>query len=452
MNLTDLLSRPEGKTLEFKQDLSSPEGFLRSVVAFANTAGGTILIGVEDGSRAVCGISKALSLEERAASLITDSVSPRLLPDLELLNYRDAQVLAIQIYPSAMRPHFLQRIGPEAGTFVRVGSTNRRADADLVAEMRRFAHGESFDEQPMLDLSADDIDFEAASAAFVGVRKLRGSDLETLRLVVAHGAQTVPTIGGVLMFGRDRLVHFPDAWIQAGRFEGSDKARIIDQLDLKVSLLKGIVAAIGFIEKHLNHAIEIGPLKRTARWSLPPSAIREALINAVVHADYSQHGAPIRISIFHDRMEIENPGLLPFGLTLEDIPRGVSKLRNRVVGRVFHELGLVENWGSGAQRMIAACRDSGLQAPSWEEIGGRLRVTFRFDAVGAATTDEMDGAILALLAESRGLRTRDIAASIGLSPRATRTRLAKLVERGLVRELGRGPTDPGRLYVKTIQG
>jgi predicted HTH transcriptional regulator len=77
--------------------------------------------------------------------------------------------------------------------------------------------------------------------------------------------------------------------------------------------------------------------------------VREAVINAVVHADYAQQGAPIRLSIFDGRLEIENPGLLPFGLTIEDLRKGISKLRNRVIGRVFRDLGLIEQWGSGIQ-------------------------------------------------------------------------------------------------------
>jgi len=81
---------------------------------------------------------------------------------------------------------------------------------------------------------------------------------------------------------------------------------------------------------------------------LAPAALREAVVNAVVHADYSQSGSPIRVAVFDDRIEIENPGLLPFGLTIEEIQRGASKLRNRVIGRVFHELGLIEQWGSGS--------------------------------------------------------------------------------------------------------
>ena len=76
-------------------------------------------------------------------------------------------------------------------------------------------------------------------------------------------------------------------------------------------------------------------------------------MNAVVHADYSQTGAPIRVAFYDDRLEIETPGLLPFGISIADLPSGISILRNRVTGRVFHELGLIEQWGSGVQRMIA---------------------------------------------------------------------------------------------------
>ena len=125
---------------------TAPKGFLRTVVAFANTSGGTLLIGVEDRSGHIRGVTEPLSLEERAVNLISDSIRPRLLPDLEIVSYRNTQLLAVRIYPSSMRPHFIARAGLEAGTYVRVGSTNRRADADLIAEMQRFASSESFDE------------------------------------------------------------------------------------------------------------------------------------------------------------------------------------------------------------------------------------------------------------------------------------------------------------------
>ena len=120
MNLIELLKLPEGKTLEFKRDLSSTRPLLRTVVAFANTSGGTILVGVEDDNHEVRGLDDARQDEERVANLISDAVSPQLIPDLELLSYRGSSVLAIRIHPSSSRPHYLGN-SPETGTYVRVG-------------------------------------------------------------------------------------------------------------------------------------------------------------------------------------------------------------------------------------------------------------------------------------------------------------------------------------------
>ena len=97
------------------------------------------------------------------------------------------------------------------------------------------------------------------------------------------------------------------------------------------------------------------------------------MVNAVVHADYSQKGAPIRISFFDDRIEIENPGILLPGLTVEDMLQGVSKLRNRVIARVFRELDLIEQWGSGVSRMFKEAEVLGLPEPEIVEVGMRVR-------------------------------------------------------------------------------
>jgi len=124
----------------------------------------------------------------------------------------------------------------------------------------------------------------------------------------------------------------------------------------------------------------------------------------------------------------------------------VSKLRNRVIGRVFQALGLIEQWGSGIQRMTAVCRDAGLPPPIFEEIATRFRVTIPTTPVGPTVVDPTEQSILASLAHGQGLATSEIAATIGLSTRATRTRLARLIGRGLVREIGTSPKDPQRKY------
>lgn len=156
--------------------------------------------------------------------------------------------------------------------------------------------------------------------------------------------------------------------------------------------MRAIEEAIAFVAKHSLHGADIGAVRRKERWNLPPVAVREAMINAVAHADYAQRGAPIRISIFDDRFEIDNPGLLPFGLTIEDLEHGFT-----------------------------------------------TRVT-------RPSLDDTDQAIVDALSDGAGRLISEIAVVIGLTPRATRTRLARLVGNGLLREVGTGPQDPKRRY------
>jgi ATP-dependent DNA helicase RecG len=448
VDLITLLSRNEGKTLEFKRDLSSPEGVLKAIVAFANTSGGVLVLGVENGTKKVTGIRDVLAEEERLASLIADSISPKLVPSMDVMPWRKTQVLALEIYPSPSRPHYLNRLGPAEGVLVRVGSTNRRADSFLIDEMRRYNQASSFDEQPIPDLNSEAIDFRVASEFFMPIRKLTVAGLQSLKVTTTYQGRTVPTTGGLLLFGSARLQHFPDAWIQVGRFAGQDRRRILDSAEVRSYLPGAAEEVIAFLRKHMTRESVIGAVRRTDLWTLPVVAVREAIMNAIIHADYAQQGAPIRVALFDDRLEIENPGLLPFGLTIEDIQKGISKLRNRVIGRVFQELGLIEHWGSGIQRMTAACREHGLDAPRFEEIGTHFRVTLSVVRRRLPAIDDRDRSILDALAANpeQGLATSQVAKQTGVSARTARTRLASLIERGLVTEIGSGPQDPQRRY------
>jgi len=192
--------------------------------------------------------------------------------------------------------------------------------------------------------------------------------------------------------------------------------------------------------------LEIKGIRHSEQWSLPLTAVREAIINAVVHADYAQKGSPIRLAIFDDRIEIENPGLLPFGLTIDDIKRGVSKLRNRVIGRVFHKLGLIEHWGSGIKRIIESCKEVGFAEPNFEELGTHFRVTIFTGQKFQPNINKTEQQILNILAKANGCSTEELSKLIKLSKRATRNRILALIEKGLVVELGLSLKDPHKKY------
>ncbi len=445
MNVEELLRQHESKTLEFKARLRRAEPFLKSVVAFANTAGGIILFGVEDKTRRILGVEDPLALEERLADLISDTIRPQLVPEIVILPWRRTYLVAVEIFPSTQRPHYLKALGPNDGVLVRVGSTDRRADRVILDELRRYTRDTTFDEQPLAELDSEAIDFRAASELFLPVRRLRRRDLKTLGLMVEHQGALRPTAGGALLFGKDRRRWFPDAYLQAGFFDGRDRTRILDTVEIHSHLPVMIDEALAFVRRHETVGLAIAGARHEEQWAIPKDAVREAIINAVVHADYAQRGAPIRLSLFSDRLEVENPGLLPFGLTVQDILQGMSKLRNRVIGRVFKELGLIEQWGSGIGRMVGASRKAGLADPLFEEVGWHFRVTLRKEPA-PRPADEVEAGILQLLRDGKGRTTAEVARAIGRTSRATRTRLAGLVARGVVTEVGSGPRDPKRKY------
>ena len=151
-------------------------------------------------------------------------------------------------------------------------------------------------------------------------------------------------------------------------------------------------------------------------------------------------GAPIQVAIFSDRIEIENSGLLLWGLTIEDLKTGVSKLRNPIIARAFKELDLIEQWGSDIQRMIKACEKAGLLSPLFEEIGPRIRVTFFKKPIGKQTITDLEEKIITHLKERR--MNQEIANLSGMSKRTVINNLSELVNKRIIIEISTSSTDP----------
>jgi ATP-dependent DNA helicase RecG len=148
----------------------------------------------------------------------------------------------------------------------------------------------SFDEQAIPDLKSEAIDFRAASELFAPYRQMTAQAWTTLRIVTEHQGRQVPTIGGLLLFGKDRFARFPEAWIQAGRLAGTNRTRLLDSAEIRSFLPRAAEEAFSY--KHLTRESIIEGVRREDRWSVPLVAIREALTNAIVHADYArQRGA-----------------------------------------------------------------------------------------------------------------------------------------------------------------
>ena len=377
MDIEKLANLPESKTLEFKRDTSSLDSILKAVVAFANTAGGIILIGVEDDGT-IIGLYNSGKEQEKIVNSIANRIKPLLSPDFTILTVRDKQVLVIQVdYVHA--PYYLADKGETAGVYVRLGNTNRAVSGEVVSEIKRAAHHPFFDKIPCDNTAESDLDMELIYKTFAK----RNIEIDTAKLLsigilAQKGKRVVVTNAGVILFGKPevRQRFFPFAEVRCARFAGTTRAEFIDRLEIEGGILSAIDEVPKFIRRNTKMAGKFGSMRRKDIPEYPVDGIREALTNSLVHANYEITGTRFFVAIYEDKLEIQNPGIMPPGMSIDQFKAGVSRIRNPVIARVFGELDLIEEWGSGYKRIKEACLKDGYHEPIWEEYGTVMRVTF----------------------------------------------------------------------------
>jgi len=458
-SVADLLSEREGTRLDFKQDLSSMKRVLETVCSFLNTAGGTLVVGVEDATRVVLGLDDVEKQEEKLANAVASSIEPQPTVQLEIVTHEDRDLLLLRAAYAA-GPFFIKDKGKEKGTFVRIGSNSLPASPEKVAELERARRMGAWDQEPMPGLAREDLDRQAIKRWLdvVGERptdaKLRG-----LGVLAEYGGQPVPTRAGIILFGREQAIHFPDAQIRCVVFRGVDKSRpVVRGEDNDVTVLDGIEEAMRFIERNTDTIVRItGRTRRDELDIYPNVAVREVLNNAVAHTDYAVEGASIFVALFSDRLEISSPGTWPPGFSREDFESGVSLRRNKAISRVLMRLGIIEGYGSGYDRIIAACRDGGYPEPEWIENGPQIKVVLRphpdgnlVPSLGSDTAhvearqsrqhrltpEERRDVVLAAIDELERPNDLDIQQHTGISARSLERDLRHLRDAGLVEFVG----------------
>lgn len=441
----------EGKTLEFKENADSLMSIIRTVIAFANTAGGTIIIGVRDRSREIIGLANPLLDEERIDNSLADQIAPLILPDISIIKYRGRDLIVIEV-PHTVGPFYLKSSGPLKGTFVRFGSTNRAADEETHRTLGLLSKRKSFDELPCIGLDNSALDLSIAQQLFQNVRKELTEDRACeLGLYEKSGSKSVPSNGGILLFGTNRVRHFPDARIRCARFDGTTKDRFIDELEVNDHLPQAIEPTLRFIERNSKTQISIGRVVHTRIPQYPPIALREAIINALLHADYAMSGASTNIAMFDDRIEITNPGSLVFGLTLKLALTGSSRLRNHVIGRIFKELGIIERWGSGLMRIIGSCQSAGLPMPHFEDLHNQFRVTIYAKREQAVELSPWQKLLIEYLQEHENITTNQAASLLRISSRTARLRLSELSLMGILYRVATSDSDPKSHYILSCE-
>ena len=353
--LQSILMSGESSTVEFKTEDVRVESLAGEIVALANLAGGVILIGVEDDG-AVQGVRRN-DMEAFIVNVCRNAIRPSILPQIEKMFHGDKLIYIITIeqgdavYSTAAGKYF-----------IRVGSTKQQPTQQELLRLFQKRNLVQFDETPVLSGSLQSIAIPKVDAYLrrLGQQGLDeehelGLEQELVNLSILTTTQTgtYPTLAGLLLFGKDPQKHFPSYTVTCGAYAGSDfLADVIREDDLTGTLDQLIENAISFLKLTMPKRTHLANgLQRVDNYLYPVDVLREAVVNAVCHRDYTITGSSIRILLFQDRLEIRSPGGLPNTLTLESmIYRQFT--RNQSLASFLAGLGYMEKRGKGILRMM----------------------------------------------------------------------------------------------------
>lgn len=429
--------RLENKTTEFKREYTDDLKY--AVVAFANTDGGKVYIGInDDGS--VQGVKDTDGTMLRITNMIRDVVCPDVTMFTECaVEEIDGQpVIVVNVQRGTARPYYLSGKGvrPE-GVYIRQGASSVPASETVILNMIKETSGDCYEDARSIN---QQLTFEKADAFFAG-RKVSFGDQQkrTLNIIGADGTYT--NLGMLLS---DQCVHT----IKLAVFEGSKKTVFRDRKELTGSLLTQLENAYSYIDQFNRTRAEFEGLDRIDKRDYPAEALREALLNAITHRDYSFSGSTL-ISIFDDRIEFVTIGGLVRGLSFNDIMLGVSALRNQKLANVFYRLHLIEAYGTGILKINESYSDCDVK-PQFEVTDNAFKITLP-NINYAGERKELPTApvrigrksdrkeIVLQLAEKQGSITRkEVEAELRISQASAILLLREMVESGLLIKEGTG--------------
>nr|HID13292.1 hypothetical protein [Anaerolineae bacterium] len=395
-----LIAQGEGQRVEFKRSLAELETGARAAAAMANTDGGHVLFGVrKDGT--ILGVQIGAETRERVVQAITDNTDPTLYPSVEYVDVDGRTVIVVTVVRSENRPHLVR-----GRAYKRVGAVDAQMTRDEYERLLRERPGVEHDGQVVTQATLDDIDWDKVERYLALREQVTGRrvTIPPQQVLQARGclaeAEGVlrPTVAGVLLFGVDPQAFLSRSYITVIRFRGRDMAHgYYDRRDLMGTLPEMVDAAEAYLWEHIQHGGRVRGLRREELHEYPRPALRECLVNAVAHRDYSIRGSRIIVSVFEDRIEFNSPGPLPGPVTVENILDQQYSRNPRIV-RVLFEMGYIEEIGMGLDNVFRWLAEAGQPEPTLRDTGGSFIITLHgLDMEKALAEGEAEAIDLAAL-------------------------------------------------------
>ena len=438
----NILPDKESEQVEFKTSFNDEA--IVSLVAFSNTVGGSVYIGVSD-SGEVKGIQIGKETLNGWINEIKNKTMPALIPDTETLRIRNKTVAILRITEYPVKP-----VSLKGRYYKRTGNSNHQLSVSEVVEMHLQSINSSWDAYPDPAHTVDDLAPDKVQAAIEIMRQQQITVTETPHSFLLKYnliRESNITNAAYLLFKKgDSVV----STIELGRFQ--DEITIKDTSRTKADVLTQINHVLDFVKKHINKEIIIrGDALNNTRWQYPMEAIREIVVNMIVHRDYRSASDSI-IKIFDNKIEFYNPGRLPDTITVEDLMTNNyrSTPRNKLLADFFKDMGLIEKYGSGIRRVLDSFKKAQLPVPVFQNISGGFMVTV-FSGSDKKVTEKVTGkvtekvtekvtgnqrAIMQLIRQNNYITTFDLSDKIGISQRKIKENIAKLKKEGFILRVG----------------
>lgn len=427
----------ETETVELKSIVM--DDIKKEIIAFANCDGGTVYVGVADDGT-VLGIENADECALQISNMVRDAVKPdvTMFIHYETLDCEGKAVVAVNIQRGTNRPYYLAKKGlrPE-GVYVRQGYSSVPATDTAIRQMIKETDGDSFENMRSINQA---LTFEATKKEFEKRNVAFGQpQMQTLKIVSADGIYT--NLGLLLS---EQCPHT----IKAAVFEGINQNVFKDRREFSGSLMQQLNEVYDYIDFHNQTHATFQKLLRIDTRDYPEVAVREALLNSLVHRDYSFRASTL-ISIYEDRIEfVSIGGLLP-GLELDDLMMGVSVCRNPHLANVFYRLQLIEAYGTGMKKIMGAYADAPVQPkimttnnafkiilPNVNAVQKTAKAPEEIEKTAVPISDPNKEKILRFLTEHQVITRKEAQALLEVSQSTAGRVLKSMVDNGQLKQLG----------------
>lgn len=431
--LKKLLTSGETEIVEFKESLN--ESFYKNISSFANSKGGMLILGADKKGN-IKGIESSSRFLEDLTNRIVNKLS--IYPDIEAIDIKGKRVIAVKVVRS------VYPVSYEGRYYERVGNTTREINKEKFKAL--LLRGKPWDSITG-EFSLKEIDPETIRrfiSLAVDKNRLANVSLKESPDVILKKLELISdgklTYGAVLLFGKNPQKHFINLCVRIGRFK--TETMIIDDKWVKRNLFQQFEETLNILKQFISVRYEIKDIQREDIWDYPIPALREAVLNALIHRDYFNIANFTLIKVYDDHIWISNPGGLPEGITIDELKKPhKSYVRNPLIAKTFYLTGFIEQYGSGTIRMTEWMKEAGLPEPEFKEEMGGFSVYFYKDIYTEENLKKMElnerqiKAVMYVKEKGR-ITNKEYQKVCNTSERSATRDLTYLVSIGLFKQIG----------------